>query len=478
MSQRMAVSVVSGVLLMASFAAAQTPPAPQAPEAAPRFVSGAEVVALDLVVRDKKGKLVTDLQEDGDPGAGGRRPPEADLLPRHSDGGPRRRAPRRPRPPPWPPRPRTPPPRRCGRDAAGRARLRPAQLRRSPARAVRGRGVRPKAGDAADGRDRRPHRRRPHSRAGSLLRPRRRQGGRAPGHRHGRGRGGPPRQHHRRGQQLLGPAARALPGWRERKRLGAGRERRPRQRAHHPRRGHQGRSGAQDRAAVLGGLLRRAGLRARVRRPAEPREPRQRELLRDRRARVAALDPARQHRQCPLEHRRDQRAERAQLGRRRGREPRGDDPGRHAPDEPALRRGRHPRQPLHQHGRLPRHPDERLRQAARPHRGGHPRLLRGLLRALGPGGAGAVPQDRGARHAQGRAGAVALRLLHDAAHGGRGVRGLRRGAAPGRLRGAQPLLPLRPRGRRGRSTAWSRSRPRSRRRSSSRPRRRAGSWAG
>ena len=63
MSQRMAVSAVSGVLLMASFAAAQTPPAPPAPEAAPRFVSGAEVVALDLVVRDKKGKLVTDIQE-------------------------------------------------------------------------------------------------------------------------------------------------------------------------------------------------------------------------------------------------------------------------------------------------------------------------------------------------------------------------------------------------------------------------------
>jgi VWFA-related protein len=63
MSMRMAVSVVSGVLLAASFAAAQPPPAPQAPEAAPRFVSGAEVVALDLIVRDKKGKLVTDLQE-------------------------------------------------------------------------------------------------------------------------------------------------------------------------------------------------------------------------------------------------------------------------------------------------------------------------------------------------------------------------------------------------------------------------------
>ena len=63
MSKRMAVSVVSGALLTVSFAAAQAPPASQAPEATPRFVSGAEVVALDLVVRDKKGKLVTDLQE-------------------------------------------------------------------------------------------------------------------------------------------------------------------------------------------------------------------------------------------------------------------------------------------------------------------------------------------------------------------------------------------------------------------------------
>lgn len=63
MSQRMVVSVVSSFLLTASFAAAQAPPAPQAPEAAPSFVSGAEVVALDLVVRDKKGKLVTDIQE-------------------------------------------------------------------------------------------------------------------------------------------------------------------------------------------------------------------------------------------------------------------------------------------------------------------------------------------------------------------------------------------------------------------------------
>ena len=63
MSKRTAVTVVSGALLTVSFAAAQPPPASQAPEPTPRFVSGAEVVALDLVMRDKKGKLVTDLQE-------------------------------------------------------------------------------------------------------------------------------------------------------------------------------------------------------------------------------------------------------------------------------------------------------------------------------------------------------------------------------------------------------------------------------
>jgi VWFA-related protein len=64
MSKRMAFSVVSGVLLTAAHAAAQAPPAPQTPEPAPRFVSGAEVVALDLVVRDRKGRLVTDLREE------------------------------------------------------------------------------------------------------------------------------------------------------------------------------------------------------------------------------------------------------------------------------------------------------------------------------------------------------------------------------------------------------------------------------
>jgi VWFA-related protein len=63
MSKRMAVSVVSGALAAAALGAAQPPPATQASET-PRFVSGAELVALDLVVRDKKGRLVTDLREE------------------------------------------------------------------------------------------------------------------------------------------------------------------------------------------------------------------------------------------------------------------------------------------------------------------------------------------------------------------------------------------------------------------------------
>jgi VWFA-related protein len=64
MSTRLAVSVVSGVLVAASLRAAQPPAAPPVPEAPPRFASGTEVVALDLVVRDKKGRLVTDLRQD------------------------------------------------------------------------------------------------------------------------------------------------------------------------------------------------------------------------------------------------------------------------------------------------------------------------------------------------------------------------------------------------------------------------------
>jgi VWFA-related protein len=64
MSTRLIVSVLSAALMPVSFAAAQTPPAPQAQDQTPRFAAGAEVVAVDLVVRDKKGHLVTDLRQD------------------------------------------------------------------------------------------------------------------------------------------------------------------------------------------------------------------------------------------------------------------------------------------------------------------------------------------------------------------------------------------------------------------------------
>ncbi|HSD67409.1 MAG TPA: VWA domain-containing protein [Vicinamibacteria bacterium] len=60
---RVTVSVVSGALLATSLAAAPPPPPPPAPQDTPRFVSGAEVVAVDVVVRDRKGRLVTDLRE-------------------------------------------------------------------------------------------------------------------------------------------------------------------------------------------------------------------------------------------------------------------------------------------------------------------------------------------------------------------------------------------------------------------------------
>jgi VWFA-related protein len=62
MSQRVPVLFVLGALASVSFAAAQAP-SPQA-EPTPRFVSQAEVVSVDLVVRDKKGHLVTDLRQD------------------------------------------------------------------------------------------------------------------------------------------------------------------------------------------------------------------------------------------------------------------------------------------------------------------------------------------------------------------------------------------------------------------------------
>jgi VWFA-related protein len=63
MTTRVSFSVLGCALVAASFAAAQPPPSPAAQETTPRFTAGTEVVALDLVVRDKKGKLVTDLLE-------------------------------------------------------------------------------------------------------------------------------------------------------------------------------------------------------------------------------------------------------------------------------------------------------------------------------------------------------------------------------------------------------------------------------
>jgi len=62
MAKRMAVSVALVVLLATPWAVAQAPSAPKAPEAPPRFVSGTEVVAVDIVVRDGKGRLVADLK--------------------------------------------------------------------------------------------------------------------------------------------------------------------------------------------------------------------------------------------------------------------------------------------------------------------------------------------------------------------------------------------------------------------------------
>ena len=102
--------------------------------------------------------------------------------------------------------------------------------------------------------------------------------------------------------------------------------------------------------------------------------------------------------------------------------------------------------PLDEHRRLPRHPDERLRPAARAHRGGHPRLLRGVLRPVRAAGARAVPQDRGARRAQGRAGAVAQPATtrrRPSRPGRPRSRPSLPGRAADRLRGAEPLLPLR-----------------------------------
>ncbi len=54
------ISIVLSGLPIATFVGAQQPPPPAA--ATPRFPTVAEAVALDLVVRDRKGRLVTDLQ--------------------------------------------------------------------------------------------------------------------------------------------------------------------------------------------------------------------------------------------------------------------------------------------------------------------------------------------------------------------------------------------------------------------------------
>ena len=63
MKTRVSLSVLGGALVAASSVGAQPPPSSPLQEATPQFKAGTEVVALDLVVRDKKGKLVTDLQE-------------------------------------------------------------------------------------------------------------------------------------------------------------------------------------------------------------------------------------------------------------------------------------------------------------------------------------------------------------------------------------------------------------------------------
>ena len=64
MQTRTATSIVLAGVLSAGLERAQatSPPVPAVPLAAPHFTAAAEAVALDLVVRDKKGRLVMDLQ--------------------------------------------------------------------------------------------------------------------------------------------------------------------------------------------------------------------------------------------------------------------------------------------------------------------------------------------------------------------------------------------------------------------------------
>jgi VWFA-related protein len=64
MSKRLASLFVLAALISATGLAAQVPADRPASPETPKFTSGTEVVAVDLVVRDKKGRLVTDLRQD------------------------------------------------------------------------------------------------------------------------------------------------------------------------------------------------------------------------------------------------------------------------------------------------------------------------------------------------------------------------------------------------------------------------------
>jgi VWFA-related protein len=134
-------------------------------------------------------------------------------------------------------------------------------------------------------------------------------------------------------------------------------------------------------ASLVDGLAREAGrktllvfcegftarLRARLRRPDEPREPGQRQLLRDRRAGAAAADAARQFRRGARDRGDDQRV--AAPGRWRGPgDARPGHAGRRDAVELSFRRGGSAPAALREHGGLPGHADERVRSAARAHR--------------------------------------------------------------------------------------------------------------
>ena len=208
---RLSIASLSSLLLVAPapVARAQTPP--PAPAETPRFTAGAEVVALDLVVRDKKGKLVTDLQpgeievlEDGVPqkvtsfrtivAAAGAAVPVATA-------------------PAAPGAPATAPRARDGAAPRGDG-LRPAELRRAPPRAGRRRRVREEVRHARHRGDGRAHRRRPDPGDRPRRRSRSREGGRAQGDGSDRQRRRSRRDDQRRGQQLLRRATWPLRGGR------------------------------------------------------------------------------------------------------------------------------------------------------------------------------------------------------------------------------------------------------------------------